>query len=223
MVFSAHLSYFNELVGGPVHGHEHLLDSNIAWGQDLIFLKDWLNDHPEASPLHLASFGWVDPRLAGIHSTLPTVGPEGLLADARDDALLGPQPGWYAIDVNHLHSVGDAVVDEQGDLRRPTTEYRNYHYFKRFKPVATAGYSIHIYHITLDEVNGVRRELGMKELSISDSKEKDEPLPPLRKVPNPNFQIPNGSTGSKSPSPETEMPSPPAPLPNRSNTKGKMP
>jgi hypothetical protein len=31
------LSYFNELVGGPKHGHEHLLDSNIDWGQDLLY------------------------------------------------------------------------------------------------------------------------------------------------------------------------------------------
>jgi len=27
-----------------------------------------------------------------------------------------------------------------------------------------AGYSIYIYHITLDEANGVRRELGLREL-----------------------------------------------------------
>ncbi len=178
--FPHSLSYFNELVGGPEHGHEHLLDSNIAWGQDLLFLKDWLAGHPDASPLHLASFGWVDPRLAGIESSLPPLGPEGTLKAAyTGDALLGPQPGWYAIDVNHLHSVGDAVVDEYGELQRPTTKERNWHYFRHFKPVAMAGYSICIYHITLDEANRVRRDIGLPELSRS----KHSPLPsaPLSK------------------------------------------
>jgi hypothetical protein len=39
-----------------------------------------------------------------------------------------------------------------------------YTYFQHFRPVATAGYSIYIYHITLDEANRVRRELGLPEL-----------------------------------------------------------
>ena len=69
------LSYFNELVGGPKGGHAHLLDSNIAWGQDLYFLKHWLDKHPEARPLHLAYYGLMDPRLAGIEFTVPPMGP----------------------------------------------------------------------------------------------------------------------------------------------------
>jgi len=45
----------------------------------------------------------------------------------------------------------------------PTDDW-NYEYFLRFNPIATAGYSIYIYHITLDEANRVRRELGLAEL-----------------------------------------------------------
>jgi hypothetical protein len=163
--FPHSLSYFNELAGGPENGHWHLLDSNIAWGQDLFFLKKWFDGHPEATPMHLASFGWVDPRLAGIEFILPPLGPDVSrpVAETRDESL-GPRPGWYAIDVNHLHSTGDAVVDEHGDLRFPASNDMNYHYFLRFQPVAMAGYSIYIYHITLDEANRVRRELGMEEL-----------------------------------------------------------
>lgn len=32
------LSYFNELVGGPLNGHKHLLGSNVDWGQDFRYL-----------------------------------------------------------------------------------------------------------------------------------------------------------------------------------------
>jgi len=47
--YSHNLSYFNELVGGPTRGHAHLLDSNIDWGQDLLYLKRWLDKHAEAN------------------------------------------------------------------------------------------------------------------------------------------------------------------------------
>jgi hypothetical protein len=42
---------------------------------------------------------------------------------------------------------------------------QQYRYFLRFEPVAMAGYSIYIYHITPDEANRVRRELGLSELT----------------------------------------------------------
>ena len=37
-----------------MNGPAHLLDSNIDWGQDLLYLKDWLDKHPQARPLGLA-------------------------------------------------------------------------------------------------------------------------------------------------------------------------
>lgn len=35
-----YIAYFNEAVGGTSAGHRHLVDSNVDWGQDLLFLKD---------------------------------------------------------------------------------------------------------------------------------------------------------------------------------------
>jgi hypothetical protein len=125
-VYPHSLSYFNELAGGPMNGHTHLLDSNIDWGQDLLFLKRWLEGHPEAQPIGLAYSppAWLfDPKDVGIDYTLPPPG------------IFGPQPGWYAICVRELR---------ERDGR--------YAYFLRFKPVATAGYSIYIYHLTADSI-----------------------------------------------------------------------
>lgn len=48
------LSYFNELAGGPAGGSAHLLGSDLDWGQDLLYLKRWLDDHPEVRPLYLS-------------------------------------------------------------------------------------------------------------------------------------------------------------------------
>jgi hypothetical protein len=149
-VYPHSLAYFNESVGGPRSGHAHLIDSNIDWGQDLLYLKRWLQTHPEAKPLGLAYvLAHIDPRVAGIEYTPP---PPGLTSTAslppRTAELLGPRPGWFAVSV--------------GELRSHT---RQYAYFLRFHPVATAGYSIYIYRITPEEANRVRKELGMPEVA----------------------------------------------------------
>jgi hypothetical protein len=55
------LSHFNEIATGPLNGLARLLDANIDWGQDLLYLKDWYDAHPEVEPLHLAYFGLFPP------------------------------------------------------------------------------------------------------------------------------------------------------------------
>ncbi|HVA50424.1 MAG TPA: hypothetical protein VNH11_29010 [Pirellulales bacterium] len=125
-VYPYQLSYFNELVGGPERGHEHLLDSNIDWGQDLLELKRWLDSHPEARPLRLAYFGMFDPRIAGIDCD-----------PVPDVARCRLPQGWYALSVNSLYGYG---------LGGLTFDPR-YATFRRLKPVAMAGYSIYIYHV----------------------------------------------------------------------------
>ncbi len=160
------LSYFNELVGGPKNGHYYLLDSNISWGQDLFYLKEWLDEHPQAKPFHFACLGYVDPQLAGIDFVLPATGLASPTVDKTDvdQNKLGPLPGWYAIDVNHLHGSDAPVACIDGGIVPNVNDNYNYCYFQRFQPVAVAGYSIYIYNITLDEANRVRKELGLPEL-----------------------------------------------------------
>lgn len=43
-VYPHSLSYFNELTGGPLNGHRHLLGSNLDWGQDLLYAQKALKD-----------------------------------------------------------------------------------------------------------------------------------------------------------------------------------
>ena len=58
-----------------------------------------------------------------------------------------PEPGWFALGVNEIYSSS-----------------KQYEYFKRFEPVDMVGYSIYIYHITPEEANSVRCELGLPEI-----------------------------------------------------------
>jgi hypothetical protein len=130
-VYPHSLSYFNELAGGPDNGHRHLLDSNIDWGQDLLFLKEWVESHPEAATLGLAYFNFVDYRVCG--------GEFGIVPP-------DPHPGYFAVDLDSL----------QKDHCR---------YFQHFQPIAKAGYSIFIYHITTEQAEQSRREMGLPPLS----------------------------------------------------------
>jgi 4-amino-4-deoxy-L-arabinose transferase-like glycosyltransferase len=156
------LSYFNEAVGGPDNGGRHLINSNLDWGQDLFFLKHWLAAHPEAQPLGLAYFNFVDPAVEGIVYHLPPPGPRG---PSRDDTIrlhLGPLPGWYAISANFVYGMGFPIADGEG--HRVIVEQGSYIYFQRFCPVAKAGYSLFIYHISPEEANAVRIEMGLPPL-----------------------------------------------------------
>ena len=135
---------------GPLNGPRHLLDSNIDWGQDLFHLEDWCESHPEARPIKVAYFGGYPLDRSKVESAgFPPVGPDRVqMDDKTDPAAFAPLPGWYALSVNEIYG-----------------RSQQYRYFLRFEPVAMAGYSIYIYHITLDEANRVRRGLGLKELT----------------------------------------------------------
>jgi hypothetical protein len=148
------LSYFNEAAGGPDRGAEYLVDSNIDWGQDLLFLKKWLDEHPEARPLGLAYYNLVDPRLVGIAFQLPP------RADDPDYVRRWrPSPGYYAVDVNFVRGGTFFVFDGEGRLGKVAVH--DYEYFRFFRPIAKAGYSIFIYHITLEDANRFRRARGL--------------------------------------------------------------
>jgi hypothetical protein len=145
-----YLSYFNELAGGPDNGWRHLLESNVDWGQDLFFLKAWLDQHPEAAPLRLAYYGGLDPHLAGLDYQLPR--------QARQDGRVRPPPGWYAVSVNFVCGAG--FMTYGGDGKVVHVPMGAYSYFGDLSPVAKAGYSIFIYHIAADPASRGRQPGG---------------------------------------------------------------
>jgi Dolichyl-phosphate-mannose-protein mannosyltransferase len=160
-----YLSYFNELAGGPAHGHDHLLSSNIDWGQDLLFLKQWLSEHAEARPIGLAYFNLIDARVAGIDYVFPPLGPVAALpSDPAALLQLGPQPGYFAVSVEYVRGSNNVMPcdGKGGTVSLPPHALE---YFREFKPIAKAGYSIFIYHITLEQANRVRRKYGLPTLS----------------------------------------------------------
>ena len=141
-VFPHSLSYFNELAGGPRGGPEHLLDSNIDWGQDLWYLKRWLQRHGGEQSLFVAYFGLVSPRWYGISFRLPPA---------------VPTPGTYAVSVNCLYGIHFPIY--AGDGTRVTRTHAQW--LRYLQPVDRAGYSIWIYRVSPRQAFALRRRLGL--------------------------------------------------------------
>jgi hypothetical protein len=167
-VYPHSLSYFNELAGGPAHGNRHLHNSNIDWGQDLVYLKEWLDRHPEVKRIGIAPYHWVNCRTMGLPNFEPNRWPPSAKtrtstnARTAGDGQIGPQPGWFAISMNHL--VGEP---DESHLEKTSAEYHNdpsRSYFTHFTPVDRIGYSMNIYHVSLAEANRLRQTLGLKPL-----------------------------------------------------------
>jgi hypothetical protein len=141
-IYPFSMSYFNELVGGPTNGPKHLLGSNVDWGQDLYYLENWCQEHPEASPIHVAYDGMYPLEKTKITSAgAPLAGSEHYASQGEDGVEQVPRPGWYALSVNEIYG-----------------KSKQYWNFLQFEPVAMAGYSIYIYHITTpNDADRVRR------------------------------------------------------------------
>jgi hypothetical protein len=167
--FPHEISYCNELFGGSKNTYKYLATSDSSWGQDLLFLKKWLDLHPEAVGMRIAHCGPFDPRLAGLEFTTPPVGRNNK-KNYKELPIepLGPQVGWYAIDVCFLLG-GDplSASDGKGGWVEPSGILGyDLSYFQEFKPVAQAGRSIYIYHINQEDANRVRRKMNLPEINF---------------------------------------------------------
>jgi len=92
-VYPHSLSYFNELAGGPNHGQFHLLDGNCDWGQDLLFIRQWIRANPDKQPVYVSYWGPMPAEMLGRGLVAPSI---------PSDA---PVPaGTYLISVNLLHN-----------------------------------------------------------------------------------------------------------------------
>ena len=111
----------HRLDAGPLNGPRHLLGSNVDWGQDLFYLERWCRANPDVTEMRVACVGSYPLE----STTIPSSG----MPPANE-----PQPGWYALSVSHLYDRDD-----------------QYRYFLNFEPVARAGYTIYIYHITQED------------------------------------------------------------------------
>ncbi len=163
-----YLAYFNWASGGPDRGAEHLIDSNLDWGQDLVKLDRWLRANHPGRPVGLAYFGQINPSLlalrgGGFDWFLPPVLP-GTIRPVNDEIdtrpLIGPaprlRPGLYAVSASIVRGLPWRVYDS---VRPPTAAWMApwsagtdaFGYFRGLTPVARVGRSIYVYEVTPED------------------------------------------------------------------------
>ena len=134
-IFPHHLTFFNEIAGGPQNGYKILVDSNLDWGQELIGLRKYMTQENIPS-VKLSYHGSADPTAYGIvYEPLPSYPYNQWTSETVPDILLNPPDGVYAISVNNLQG----LRFKNHDL---------YATFRQRKPDAVLGHSIFIYRIT---------------------------------------------------------------------------
>lgn len=143
LCFPHSLAYFNQTVGGPSHGAEHLLNSNIDWGQDLIHLEHWSQANAEESAVYLAYDGSLNP----FDLQIEYITPWPFHAEAPDvsveDSRFVVEDGFYAISVNQLYEFPWPLRGRDGHRyfidKRPLAPLRH------MNPIGSAGFSIRIF------------------------------------------------------------------------------
>ncbi len=130
-----YLTYFNELAGGPEHGHEHLLDSNLDWGQDLKALNNYLYDE-NVSDLILSYYGSTTPEYISLdyQDLFSTIA-----GHSGHTNRLKPSKEYLAVSATNFHGV---YFREFGkDM---------FYWLQGRKPKAVIGNNIRVYDITSD-------------------------------------------------------------------------
>ena len=138
------LSYFNATSGGCQRAPFHLLGSNIDWGQDALYLREWIHEN-KPGRLFVALAPEVNPHAVGIDFAPPPPDHRWPLSSTSINVgETGPQPGWYAVSVNRLYG-------RDGECR----------YLLESTPREVIGSSIYLYHFTVSEANRLRNRLGL--------------------------------------------------------------
>lgn len=139
-VYPHSLSYFNEVIGGPLNGPRHLLGSNVDWGQDLRYLE-WI----ESAPVKLTYFGGLRTKriFNGLGSEMhgnycePLTG-RGAVQSQREAVR-------HAVSVNRLYDARWASSDVQMDQLSP--ENAQLALLSKRCPASFVGYSIRMFFV----------------------------------------------------------------------------
>ena len=175
--FPHHMSYFNELAGGPLSGASQVGDSNVDWGQDIDYFLSWLEENPEIDSIGTSLYQWVDVQRLGVdsfginHWPSRLTGPGRQVVDEDGTTTLplptetGPLPGWYAVSRNLLNGNYWECISEWGKSNSAFEKDPSLRYLRNFDEEDSVGYTVAIYHISLEEANSLRRRLKLPDVT----------------------------------------------------------
>jgi hypothetical protein len=122
-IYPHYISFFNSFAGGERNGHELFVDSSYDWGQDLLFLRDELenSDPSDKQQAYLSYFGTSSPSFYKLDVKRMAGGPDYDIRPSRFAATL--DPGMYYISATIYHG---AIGTQYGDWSKDNdSEFAN--------------------------------------------------------------------------------------------------
>ncbi|MBU4023479.1 glycosyltransferase family 39 protein [Patescibacteria group bacterium] len=130
LAFPLYISYYNELAGGSENGYKYAVDSNYDWGQDLLRLRDFVEEKG-IEEISVFYFGGDDvKRILGDKLKMSWI--------HREEEL---NHGWIAISATLLQEGRAQAVP---GFNQDTTFFN---WLNDYEPAGRAGYSIFIYNL----------------------------------------------------------------------------
>ncbi len=146
LIYPSYIAYFNELIGGPANADKYVSDSSVDWGQDLLRLKDYVDQHPEINKIAVDYFGGGEPKYYFCNRKHNADG-SLIKSSAGYDCANSKLIEWHAQDgiyhdgymaVSETFLTNDIYWSKQrGD--------EGYNQLRAMTPVAKIGYSIYVY------------------------------------------------------------------------------
>jgi hypothetical protein len=178
LVHPHYLASFNWLAGGPDRGSEHLIDSNLDWGQDLVGLERWMAENRPGRRVGLAYFGQINPSIFLLRGEdfrwfLPPLLPGTIRPMYQSPALIGPEatlkPGLYAVSASLVRGLPWRIYDPGDpsrawsagwDARSDKQERGAFSYFADLTPIARVGHSIFVYELSQEDCDRLNPRLA---------------------------------------------------------------
>jgi hypothetical protein len=141
-VYPHSLSYFNELIGGPMNGSEHLLGSNLDWQQDFKYAGEWLCTKSSAAEVQVANPSFLNP-----YCLLRSVAGAQPFQSARvDDSA--EKVSYLVLSESVFRKKWPVWKDEEGIEHPLGRDLMNA--LKEKAPAARFGYSMRVYELSID-------------------------------------------------------------------------
>jgi hypothetical protein len=147
LAYPSYTSYFNELIGGSANADKYFSDSGVDWGQDLLNLKAYVDQH-HITQFALDYFGGADPRYYFCARSYDANGQLVATADGFDcshsamtewHAQNGPYTGQY-IAVSETYLENDRYYSALDGTP-------GYAYLRATTPIAKIGGSIYLFKL----------------------------------------------------------------------------
>jgi hypothetical protein len=124
-----YLSFFNILSGGSSRGWKVLGFSNVDWGQDLMAVNDWIEEHPKARPL-IVELDYFD--FGGELFDIRRRRAPKMSADSSIDQVRTSETQWWIVNVKKLYD-----LPGRDGLQ----------YLQQIEPIERIANSYHVYRI----------------------------------------------------------------------------